>query len=201
MSGFRHPCRLLVGNIGVRLAGEIESGAMPEVSRFFGIVIRMYFNDHNPAHFHAEYGEHEALLEIETLAVLGADSGTVPKPDPVAPAGLAPDAARRDTRRSPKPAPRELSLPLHTEPAASLAWPRREPVESGSVCGSALCGSAWCAWRPRSTVASFSSCRHGDTRPASYPGTARGSACPSHQRTRSASSPRWPPHALGYFFI
>ncbi|MBL8291647.1 MAG: DUF4160 domain-containing protein [Bryobacterales bacterium] len=43
---------------------------MPEVSRFFGIVIRMYFNDHNPAHFHAEYGEHEALLEIDTLAVL-----------------------------------------------------------------------------------------------------------------------------------
>ncbi len=30
----------------------------------------MYFNDHNPAHFHAEYGEYEALIEIETLAVL-----------------------------------------------------------------------------------------------------------------------------------
>jgi len=43
---------------------------MPEVSRFFEIVIRIYFNDHNPAHFHAEYGEHEALLEIDTLAVL-----------------------------------------------------------------------------------------------------------------------------------
>ncbi|HRJ20009.1 MAG TPA: DUF4160 domain-containing protein [Bryobacteraceae bacterium] len=43
---------------------------MPEVCRFFGIVIRMYYNDHDPAHFHAEYGEHEALVEIETLAVL-----------------------------------------------------------------------------------------------------------------------------------
>jgi hypothetical protein len=43
---------------------------MPEVSRFFGIVIRMYYNDHDPAHFHAEYGEHEALVAIETLAVL-----------------------------------------------------------------------------------------------------------------------------------
>jgi hypothetical protein len=43
---------------------------MPEISRFFGIVIRMYFNDHEPAHFHAEYGEYEALIEIETLAVL-----------------------------------------------------------------------------------------------------------------------------------
>ena len=43
---------------------------MPEVSRFFGIVIRMYFNDHEPAHFHAQYGEFEALVTIETLAVL-----------------------------------------------------------------------------------------------------------------------------------
>lgn len=30
---------------------------MPEISRFFGIVIRMFFNDHQPAHFHAVYGE------------------------------------------------------------------------------------------------------------------------------------------------
>ena len=43
---------------------------MPEVARFFGIVIRIYFRDHNPAHFHAEYGEFEALVEIDTLAVL-----------------------------------------------------------------------------------------------------------------------------------
>lgn len=42
---------------------------MPEVSRFFGIVIRLFFNDHEPAHFHATYGEHEALIEIETLAI------------------------------------------------------------------------------------------------------------------------------------
>lgn len=43
---------------------------MPEVSRFSGIVIRMYFNDHSTAHVHAEYGEQEALVEIETFAVL-----------------------------------------------------------------------------------------------------------------------------------
>lgn len=43
---------------------------MPEVSRFFGIVIRFYHNDHEPAHFHAVYGDHEALIEVETLAVL-----------------------------------------------------------------------------------------------------------------------------------
>ena len=42
---------------------------MPEISRFFGTVIRMFFNDHEPAHFHAGYGDFEALLEIETLAV------------------------------------------------------------------------------------------------------------------------------------
>ena len=43
---------------------------MPEVSRFFGIVIRFYYNDHEPAHFHAAYGEHEALFEIDSLSVL-----------------------------------------------------------------------------------------------------------------------------------
>jgi len=43
---------------------------VPEISRFFGIVIRMYFDDHAPPHFHAEYGSHEALIGIETLAVL-----------------------------------------------------------------------------------------------------------------------------------
>jgi hypothetical protein len=39
---------------------------MPEVSRFYGIVIRFYYRDHPPTHFHAIYGEHEALVEIET---------------------------------------------------------------------------------------------------------------------------------------
>ncbi len=46
---------------------------MPEVTRFFGIVIRMYFRDHSPAHFHAEYGEYEALIELETLSILRGD--------------------------------------------------------------------------------------------------------------------------------
>jgi len=40
---------------------------MPEISRFFGISIRMYFGDHAPPHFHVEYAEHEAVIEIETL--------------------------------------------------------------------------------------------------------------------------------------
>ena len=46
---------------------------MPEISRFFGIVIRMFYNDHAPPHFHASYGDREALIEIETLAVYRGD--------------------------------------------------------------------------------------------------------------------------------
>jgi len=38
---------------------------MPRISAFFGIVIRMCYNDHSPPHFHAEYGQHEAVYEIE----------------------------------------------------------------------------------------------------------------------------------------
>ena len=44
---------------------------MPEISRFYGIVIRMYFNDHAPSHFHAEYGDAEMVVSIQTLAVIG----------------------------------------------------------------------------------------------------------------------------------
>ena len=43
---------------------------MPEVSRFFGIIIQMYYADHDPPHFHARYGDQKALIVIETLAVL-----------------------------------------------------------------------------------------------------------------------------------
>jgi len=42
---------------------------MPEISRFFGIVIKMFFDDHNPPHFHAEYSGDLALVDIRTLAV------------------------------------------------------------------------------------------------------------------------------------
>jgi hypothetical protein len=38
---------------------------MPEICRFYGIVIRMYARDHAPPHFHAEYGGYEALVAIE----------------------------------------------------------------------------------------------------------------------------------------
>jgi hypothetical protein len=44
---------------------------VPEICRFYGIVIRMYFDDHAPPHFHAEYAEHEAVIAIHSGAVLG----------------------------------------------------------------------------------------------------------------------------------
>ena len=42
---------------------------MPEISRFLGIIIKMFFDDHNPPHFHAEYGGDVALIDIRNLSV------------------------------------------------------------------------------------------------------------------------------------
>ena len=44
---------------------------MPEISRFYGIVVRMFFRDHNPPHFHIEYQEYEAVIDIESGTVKG----------------------------------------------------------------------------------------------------------------------------------
>ena len=49
---------------------------MPEVSRFLGIVVRMNYNDHVPAHFHARYGKSKAVIGIESNEVL---AGSLPK--------------------------------------------------------------------------------------------------------------------------
>lgn len=43
---------------------------MPEISRFYGIIIRMYFQDHNPPHFHAEYQGMTAEYDIRNLDLL-----------------------------------------------------------------------------------------------------------------------------------
>jgi hypothetical protein len=43
---------------------------LPRVSQFFGIIVAMYHNDHAPPHFHAAYGEFEAQIGIESLAIL-----------------------------------------------------------------------------------------------------------------------------------
>jgi len=46
---------------------------MPEISRFFGIIIRMYFDDHPPPHFHAIYGNSEAQVAIDPIFILEGD--------------------------------------------------------------------------------------------------------------------------------
>ena len=43
---------------------------MPELSRFYGISIRMYFADHAPPHFHALYGEEGVVIDIRRLAII-----------------------------------------------------------------------------------------------------------------------------------
>jgi len=43
---------------------------MPEISRFFGIIIAMFYDDHAPPHFHVRYGEQKAIIAIDTLTIL-----------------------------------------------------------------------------------------------------------------------------------
>ena len=43
---------------------------MPELSRFFGIVIVIYYDDHNPPHFHARYNEYKASINIENNSII-----------------------------------------------------------------------------------------------------------------------------------
>ncbi len=43
---------------------------VPRLSAFYGIVIYLYWDDHNPPHYHATYGEHEAWIVIRTAEVL-----------------------------------------------------------------------------------------------------------------------------------
>jgi len=46
---------------------------MPEISRFFGIVIAMYYNDHDPPHFHARYGSRKAKILIDPPTLIDGD--------------------------------------------------------------------------------------------------------------------------------
>lgn len=46
---------------------------MPVIARFYGIVIKMFFNDHLPPHFHAVYGEYNAVFDINTLELYEGD--------------------------------------------------------------------------------------------------------------------------------
>jgi hypothetical protein len=48
---------------------------VPTISRFYGIVVYMNFNDHEPPHFHARYGESQSLIEIQSGAQVGSLRG------------------------------------------------------------------------------------------------------------------------------
>jgi len=43
---------------------------VPEISRFYGIVVAVFYNEHNPPHFHARYGEYKVAIDIRSLNVL-----------------------------------------------------------------------------------------------------------------------------------
>jgi hypothetical protein len=44
--------------------------AMPEICRFYGIIVAMFFDDHNPPHFHARYGKNNVAIAINSLRLL-----------------------------------------------------------------------------------------------------------------------------------
>jgi hypothetical protein len=46
---------------------------MPEVARFYGIIIKLFFGDHPPPHFHAVYGEYVGLFDIRPLEMFEGD--------------------------------------------------------------------------------------------------------------------------------
>lgn len=49
---------------------------MPTISTFYGILIKMFFVDHAPPHFHAQYGEYKAVISIKELSVV---DGSLPR--------------------------------------------------------------------------------------------------------------------------
>ena len=63
-------CKLTGGDRNGRVDADV-----PTISEFFGIVIRMYYEDHQPPHFHAYYN-YEATIAIETLELL---EGSLPR--------------------------------------------------------------------------------------------------------------------------
>lgn len=49
---------------------------MPVTCRFYGIIIKMYFNDHLPPHLHAIYGEYNGIIDLNTFEMLEGDLAT-----------------------------------------------------------------------------------------------------------------------------
>ena len=95
---------------------------MPRISEFYGIVIYMYFQDHNPPHFHAIYAEHEALIRIDTGEVIG---GRLPK---TAGSLVEESASRRRSHRQLGACTRTRCAVEHR--AAPVAW---TPMDAARV--------------------------------------------------------------------
>ncbi len=49
---------------------------MPEIARFYGIIIKLFFGDHPPPHFHAVYGEYVGLFDLNSLEMFEGDLPT-----------------------------------------------------------------------------------------------------------------------------
>ena len=49
---------------------NIKFALMPELSRFYGIIIYMFAKDHNPPHFHAKYGDYIGIIDIKTADII-----------------------------------------------------------------------------------------------------------------------------------
>jgi len=43
---------------------------VPELARFYGIIVAMFYDEHNPPHFHARYGKAGVVIEIKSLRIL-----------------------------------------------------------------------------------------------------------------------------------
>ena len=47
-----------------------KGGYWPTISTFYGMLIKMFFDDHSPAHFHVQYAEFKAVIAIESLSII-----------------------------------------------------------------------------------------------------------------------------------
>ena len=92
---------------------------MPEVSRFYGIVIRMFFREHGPPHFHAEYSGRQAVVGIEDL------------PRSNSPASAGTDRTRRGSVVTPGAAATQ-SPRLSQPPPLQYVDSRTRPLPPGS---------------------------------------------------------------------
>ncbi len=56
---------------GPTVGGSLDAADVPELSRFYGIVVRMFFGDHPPPHVHVRYAEHKARVRLDGSVIDG----------------------------------------------------------------------------------------------------------------------------------